>query len=288
MTKHARFAALALAAVAWPGAASAQPQENRDKVEVAEPDRTARGVDKRFYVRLGPLHMLPNADSDEVQMRGVEGTATLAIMDGPIAGSSTDIGALTVPAAIVGARWAAPGGEVAVETILALPVTLKLRAGGTLADESIAPTVLDGIQTGIPALGSELGETKALPPTITAVYRYALSDTLHPYVGAGVSYLYTYDGRITNPVLTEVAEPSLDIENGWSGVAQAGLDLRFNRFSVVFDVKYMTGFSVQGDVTDIYVRSSAFPLYEAVHVGDATLDVQASPLIFHAGAGFDF
>ena len=80
----------------------------------------------------------------------------------------------------------------------------------------------------------------------------------------------------------------MEIANAWSGVAQAGLDIRLSRFSIVFDVKYMTGFDIQGRVEDVYVRTSAFPLYDAVLVGDATLEAQASPLIFHAGAGIDF
>ncbi len=286
MIRRVGTVVLATAAVMTVSAASALAQPDRD----APPPETRRTVakPKRMYFRAGALHMIPNAKSEEVVITGVSGTASLAVMDGPVAGSSTDIASLTVPAMIVGYRWPTAGGEFAVETILAQPVTLELRAGGTLADESLAPTVLDDIPTGIPALGQELGTTKAVPPTVTAVYRRALGAHFHPYVGAGASYLFTYGSEITNPVLTEVSPPALHIENGWSAVAQAGLDVRLGRLAVTFDVKYMTGFHIRGTLTDIYVRSAAFPLYDAVHVGDATLDVKASPLIFQAGAGMDF
>lgn len=243
---------------------------------------------KRWYFRVGPLHMQPNTKSDEVQITGVSGAASLAVMDGPIAGSSTTISDFTIPAVIVGYRWPTSSGELAVETILATPVTLDLHAGGTLANQSIAPTILNGIETGVPPLGPELGTTKALPPTLTAVYRHNLTTTMRPYVGAGLSYLYTYDSKITNPVLTEVVPPKLDIANGWSGVLQAGLDVRLSRFTLTADVKYMTGFDIRAKVSDIYVRSSAVPLYESVYVGDATLNVHASPLVVQVGAGLDF
>ena len=62
----------------------------------------------------------------------------------------------------------------------------------------------------MPAIGSELGEAKAVPPVITAVYR--LSDgAIQPFAGAGISVLFAYDAKVTNPMLTAVSQPDFSI-----------------------------------------------------------------------------
>lgn len=47
--------------------------------------------------------------------------------------------------------------------------TVKFKATGTLANDSIAPSAL-GIRTGVMPVGSELGEAMAAPPQLTLVY----------------------------------------------------------------------------------------------------------------------
>ena len=84
---------------------------------------------------------------------------------------------------------------------------------------SIAPEAL-GLPTGVPALGSELGEADAAPPIITLVYQYARLGALRPYAGGGLGLMFTYNARATNPVLTEVGESTFSIDPA------AGLVLR--------------------------------------------------------------
>lgn len=252
-------------------------------------------VAARFYVRGGPLHLSPLENSSEVTLTGVEGLATLAIDNGPIAGSRAELPSLTVPALVVGYTLPWGSGRISVETIVAMPLTIAVRAGGTLASESLAPYALDVLPTGVPPLGTELGETRALPPVLTLVYR-PLSHgrplsrgQLQPYLGAGISYLYTYDSKITNPVLREVSEPRLDIGDAVGAVAQAGIELGLTgRFFASLDIKYIAGFDISATVTGARVRTPALPLFESVRVGNATVNMAIDPLIVHATVGAYF
>lgn len=243
----------------------------------------------RLYVRAGVLHVAPNAQSGEMVLSDVAGPATLAVENGPIEGSRADMAAATTGAVIVGyaiPRW---GGELGVETILAPPPTFELRAAGTVAEESLAPTVLGTVPTGIPALGPELGRTKALTPVLTAVYRARRGKRVRPYVGAGASYLYTFDREITNATMTEVAEPRLEIDGAVSAVGQLGLDVRVaGRVHATVDVKAFSGFATTARVENIHMRTPAFPLYESVYVGTVSVDVLVRPVLVTVGAGTSF
>lgn len=242
-----------------------------------------------WHLRAGILHVTPHASSGAVVLSGVAGPASLAVENGPIAGSSTDLTSITTPALLVGYAVPAWEGELGVETVLAPPVTFELRAKGTIAEQSLAPMVLDTVPTGIPPLGPELGRTKALPPIVTVVYRARRGHRVRPYVGVGVSYFHAYDATITNPILTEVATPHLAIDDAVSAVGQLGLDVRVaGRVHATLDVKALSGYAIAARVDNIHVRTPAFPLYESVHVGAVSVDVVARPVLVTAGAGVNF
>ncbi len=242
-----------------------------------------------IYVRAGVLHVSPRARSGEMVLSGVGGPASLAVENGPIAGSRAEMGKATSAAMIIGIARPLGGGEVALETVLAPPVTFELRAGGTVADESLAPTVLGTVPTGIPPLGPLLGRTKALPPVVTVVYRAFRGARVRPYLGVGVSYLHTYDRQITNPIMTEVAQPRLLIGDAVSAVGQLGLDVHVaGRIYATADVKAMSGFATTARVENIHMKTPAFPLYESVYVGDVSVEVVVRPVIVTIGAGTTF
>jgi len=240
-------------------------------------------------VRAGVLRVLPRAESGEMVLSDVGGPASLAVENGPIAGSSAEMGAVTTAAVIVGVSYPLWGGELGVETVLAPPVTFELRGVGTIADESLAPTVLDTVPTGIPPLGAELGRTKALPPILTVVFRTRAGKRVRPYLGVGVSYLHTYDSRITNPTMLEVAQPRLEIADAASAVGQLGLDVHVaGRIYATLDIKALSGFATSARVENIQMRTPAFPLYEAVYVGTVAVDVTTRPVLITLGAGSSF
>jgi outer membrane protein W len=248
----------------------------------------AQADEHRVYVRGGVVHVVPLSDSSELELSGVDGPASLALRDGPVAGSGTTIDPMTTPGLIIGVRTPALGDRLAIETVLAPPLHVRFQATGTLADESIAPDAL-GIPTGVPALGPELGEAKGAPPILIATVRLPGGEALEPHVGLGATVLISYDARITNPTLTEMGRPRLHIAPAPGLVAQAGLDARiWRRLRGRIDVMYVAFMKTRATVDDLRVRTPGIPLFEAVEVGQARMDVTVNPLILQLGIGADF
>lgn len=243
---------------------------------------------RRLYVRAGILHVAPLSDSRELELSGVHGPASLAVTDGPIAGSGAALDPLTIPAVIAGYTLPVWGDRLSIETVLSTPLHVTFRATGTLADMSLAPEAL-GIPTGVPALGSSLGEADAAPPIVTAVYRVAELGPVAPYLGLGVGVLVTYNARATNPVLTEAGAPTFSIDPAPGAVVQAGTDVTLWRRVVLrIDVKYIAFMKAHATVEGLRVRTPELPLFETAEVGRATMEMWVNPLIVQVGAGVDF
>lgn len=245
----------------------------------------AREAWRRFYVRAGGAFIKPLAASRAVELSGVDGAASLAIENGPIAGSGAAVSSAAIFAVTVGYRIRP---RIALEVLLGLPFTVQFKATGSLATESIAPMAL-GIPTGVPALGEDLGEAKAAPPVITAVYDLRGRGALRPYVGAGVSVLFAYDAKVTNPILTEVGSPTMSVAPAPGLVAQVGVDVRLaRRIYARLDVKYIAFMLARAEVANIQVRTPGLPLFDTVDVGTANMDVWVNPLTVQLGIGTDF
>ncbi len=247
----------------------------------------AEPIYKRLYFRAGVLHMETFSSSRELVLSNVHGPASLAVMDGPIEGSGAAIDPLTVPAVIAGYTLPVLDDKLSLETVLSTPIHIKFRATGTLKDMSIAPTAL-GIPTGVPALGSDLGEADAAPPIITAVYRF-FKGPVQPYVGTGISVLVTYNARATNPLLTEAGEPTFTIDPAPGLVLQTGVDLKLWRSVVArLDVKYIALMKARATVEHVKVATPEIPLLEKAEVGKAWTSMWVNPLIVQLGVGIDF
>ncbi len=244
---------------------------------------------KPFYFRAGYTLLAPDSSSSEVTLSNVGGIAELAISDGPIEGSGAAVEETDFPSVIVG--WQLPwgNGQWAVETILALPLTVEFTTTGTLQSESIAPFALGNIPTGVPALGEEFGEAKVLPPVVTLVYRFLPDSSIRPYVGAGVAMLFAYDAEVTNPVLTAVSTPELEIDPAVGYAVQGGVEFRvWKDWWINADVKFVGGLEATATVKDIWVETPGLPTYEVARVGDASMDVTVDPWVYHIGVGFNF
>jgi len=242
---------------------------------------------KRLYVRGGVLHIEPLSKSRELELSDVHGPASLAVMDGPIEGSGATLDPLTIPAVIAGYTLPVLHDRLSLETVLSTPIHVRFRATGTLADMSIAPEAL-GLETGVPALGSSLGEADAAPPIVTAVYQIAKLGPVQPYAGTGLGVLVTYNAHATNPTLTEAAQPKFHIAPAPGWVLQAGLDVAlWKRVFARVDVKYIAFMNAHATVDDIVVRTPNLPLFEEAKVGTATMDMWVNPLIVQLGLGVD-
>ena len=243
---------------------------------------------KRFYFRAGVVHVAPLESSNEMELDGVDGAASLAIENGPIAGSGATISSATTFAATIG--WNTPwlGKRLGVETVIGIPFKVVFQATGTLANESLAPTAL-GIPTGVMALGPQLGEATALPVVVTGVYDLVPSARVRPYLGGGAAVLFGTGAKVTNPTLTEVGEPAMSISPAPGIVLQGGLDAKItNRVYARLDVKFIALMYARARVEHVQVATPDLPLFETVEVGTAKMSMWVNPLIIQAGIGTDF
>jgi len=264
-----RVLLLAVAALALPSlTASAEPR-------------------KKFYVRPGVARLTPLEQSREMELADVDGPASLAVKNGPIAGSGASVSSATIFGMIVGYNLPWKDGRLAVETILGLPFTVKFNATGTLANESIAPTAL-GLPTGVGPLGSELGQAKAIPPLVTVIYRVQ-QGRVEPYVGAGAAVMFTTDAKVTNPMLTAVSQPTMSIAPAPGLVLQTGVDAMITKHVYArLDVKFIALMLARARVEHIQVQTPDLPLFDTVEVGTAKMSMWVNPLIIQAGIGTDF
>ena len=243
---------------------------------------------KKLYLRAGVARLTPLEQSREMELADVDGPASLAVQNGPIAGSGASVSSATIFGMIVGYQLPWKGGRVSVETILGLPFTVKFKATGTLANESIAPMAL-GLPTGVGPLGEELGEAKAIPPVVTLVYAFGDNERIHPYAGGGAAVMFTTDAHVTNPMLTAVAEPDMSIAPAPGLVLQGGIDAKIaNHVYARLDVKFIAGMLARARVEHIQVQTPDLPLFDTVEVGTAKMSMWVNPLIIQAGIGTDF
>jgi outer membrane protein W len=244
---------------------------------------------RRFYFRVGGVHIAPLASSREMELADVDGAASLAIQNGPIAGSGATITSATVPGAIVGYVLPWANRRLSIEAVLGIPFKVKFEATGTLATESIAPDAL-GIPTGVGPLGSELGEASAIPIVATLVFApLGVDRRIAPIVGIGPSILFATGGKITNPTLTEVSQPDFNISPAPGLVLQGGLDVTiYKRIKARLDIKYIVGMLARASVEHVQVRTPGLPLFDTVEVGTAKMSVWVNPLVVQLGVGADF
>lgn len=252
------------------------------------PSLAAADEPQRLYVRLGFVHVHPLSSSRELVLSDVDGPASLALKNGPIAGSGTTIDSTNDVAAIIGYVLPVLDDRISIETILGPPITVKFKATGTLANQSLAPTAL-GIPTGVMPLGPELGQADAVPPIVTAIYALRPHSAVVPYVGGGLAVLFAYNAKVTNPTLTAVSQPDMSISPAPGVALQAGIDARlWHRVYARLDVKYVALMLARAEVHHIQVQTPALPLFDTVEVGTAKMSVWVNPLIIQAGIGTDF
>jgi outer membrane protein W len=283
------LAALAgLVASAWPAAGRAQPTPDAaHPPETPAPAPSRAAHPHRFYVRVGGAIIKPVTSSRELELADVNGPASLAVQNGPIAGSGATVDSATIPAVILGYVLPTASRRWSLETVLGVPFTVRFQATGTLANMSIAPTAL-GIPTGIGPLGTELGEAKAVPPILTVVYQLT-GGAVRPYLGGGASVLFTYDAHITNPTLTAVNQPEMTISPAPGIVLQGGLDARlWKSVYARLDVKFIALMMARAEVHHLEVKTPGLPLFDNVEVGTAKMNIWVNPFIVQAAVGVDF
>ncbi|MDX1804165.1 MAG: OmpW family outer membrane protein [Alcanivorax sp.] len=243
--------------------------------------------ENKLYFRIGALYAIPYIKTHSIVLKNLSELASVAVEPGPQEGEAYSDPQLQ-PAAIIGYRLPWGDGGWSVETVVGAPPTLKIKARGKIADQPLVKEA-NGIPTGVPALGHNVAETKAIPPVVTLVKRFRLNQRLRPYAGLGLTYLYTYDTHVTNPILTEFGEPKLTIDNKFGWVAQAGLDAHVKGpWWATLDIKYISVPNVTATMEKTYIRAPGLPQYQYAEVGDAQFKADLNNLAITLGAGFTF
>ena len=277
-----------LIALLWPLAARADEPTTTTSTSTS----TSTGVQpekvRRLYVRAGVVRVEPLEQSNEMELSDVDGAASLAVQNGPIAGSGATISSATIPGMIIGYVLPYYHNKISVETIVGIPFTVTFKATGTLANESLAPTAL-GLPTGVQPLGPDLGEAKAAPLVLTGIYRLGTYSGITPFAGAGLAVLLAFDAHVTNKMLTDVSEPKMIVDPAPGLVLQAGIDAKiYKRIYARLDVKFIALMLARARVEHVQVRTPELPLFDTVEVGTAKMSMWVNPLIIQAGIGADF
>jgi outer membrane protein W len=190
-------------------------------------------------------------------------------------------------AANVGFSPAVFHNYVAFETVLGIPSSTKFQATGPLATQSLAPTALGAVPTGIPPLGSDLGQATATPIMVTAIGRLPLGPVTL-YAGGGPSILFITNTQITNKVLNEVASPQFAVTPAAGVIAQAGVDVHiWGKIYARVDFKELWFETSTATISNIQVHTT-IPLLETVDVGSVKSQFTANPVIYEAGIGATF
>lgn len=141
-----------------------------------------------------------------------------------------------------------------------------------LAIEVLAATPFSH-DIGLNTVGA-LGNTKHLPPTLSANYYFAdPSAKFQPYVGAGVNYTIFFDEEFTS-ANTSVGFSDLDLDSSLGLAAQVGFDY-------MLDDKWLVNASVRW--IDIDTEAS-FDLNGSA----GSVDVSIDPFIYSITAGYRF
>jgi outer membrane protein W len=233
----------------------------------------------RFYFRAGAFHQETNMGQTTMELP----------IPAPPGDGGVGMHESQVPfAAIVGYTLPILHHRLSLETIVGFPANEHFEATGSLATQSLAPTI-GGMPTGIAPLGSDLGQATFATPMLTAVYHLPDLGPITPILGGGAMVLYAYDQKITNPVLTAAGKPQLDISPTAGAVLQAGLEARLWRgVTARIDAKYIAGVTVTAKVENISVIPTALPQLGTLDVGTATMTAKIAPVVVQAGIGTDF
>lgn len=234
-----------------------------------------------WYISAGFTQMILDSSSDEVVLSDLGDASKLALEAGPIAGSGVTVVGDGQPSLILGYRFKSRP-HLSIETVIAPPFVLDLEFTGTIRDESIAPMALGTLETGIPAFGSEFASIKALPAVLTVVYSFNPGGRFQPYIGAGLTAIYTFDHEIKNKELLREGAPKMSVDLAIGPIFQLGIIGRISdKLSVGAEVKRGSGIGIEGRMRNITLLSQNFSDVvgpATVGKGELSLDVDATVL----------
>jgi len=243
-----------------------------------------------FYLNFGVTEIDLSSSSGEIELSELDFATSLALNEGPVDGSGIALTGDTQPTINIGYNFKKMPG-VSFETALGLPFVFDLTFTGTAASESFAPEVFGILPTGIPALGTELGNYTVLPAVASVVYTAPEFWRVRPHVGFGFTYILPVDSEVTNKVLTEVGKPKLDVPVAFGELLQVGFSARVaSGVSLVADYKYVPSIEVISQLENIEVESnfSALPGIGNNKIGQGEVETVIDSSVFNIALKVEF
>lgn len=241
-----------------------------------------------WYVSAGFTQMELDSNSEEIVLSQLSGASQLALEEGPIEGSGVKALGDGQPSVTIGYRFERVP-QLSLETVVAPPFNFDLEFTGALKDQSVAPFVLGGLPTGIEPFGEQFATTRALPATLTLVYQFNSRGRFRPYIGAGLTVIYTFDHKIKNQALVGENPPRMEVDLAVGQIVQLGLISRLSkRVSLVAEVKSGTGIAIDGRMLDITLSSPDLSdIVGPAMVGQGELSVSIDATVYNLSLQWD-
>ena len=119
-----------------------------------------------------------------------------------------------------------------------------------------------------------LGDTKHLPPTLSALYYFDTGSAFKPYIGAGINYTIFFDNSFSD-TYAKAGFSDLELDNSFGYAVQVGLDYDLSdNWSVNASARYI---DISTDAT--------FKVAGTVN-GKASVDV--NPMVYSVMIGYAF
>ncbi len=123
--------------------------------------------------------------------------------------------------------------------------------------------------------GVPVGDTKHLPPTLSANYYFNTGSAFMPYVGAGLNYTVFFDENVSGALKDGFGANNLKLDNSFGLAAQAGFDYKLNdNWLVNASVRWI---SIETDATISLDGGS-----------EVTTSVDIDPFVYTLSVGYAF
>ncbi|MDF1691288.1 MAG: outer membrane beta-barrel protein [Zhongshania sp.] len=152
-----------------------------------------------WIVRAGVTQVAPDESSSVVSVNGDNGAA-LGTQSGVSVDTNEQLG-LNIQYML--------SKQLGIELLAATPFKHKISGSGDLA-------------------GLDIGETKQLPPTLSAVYYFDTHSALMPYLGAGINYTAFFDEKPSATLKSALGANKMDLDNSFGFAVQVGVDYKIN------------------------------------------------------------
>lgn len=186
-------------------------------------------------VRVGVAHVAPTGDSDIIPTNGLTGAGAKVEAD-----SGTSLG--------ITATYMATD-NIGIGLLAAWPFKHDIKGAGAIA----------GV--------GKVGETKHLPPTVTAQWHFAPQSNIRPFVGVGINYTNFFSEKTTGAL----AGQSLKLDDSWGLAGELGVDIDVGN-----------NWFVSGQVWYLDIDS------EATVAGAVKFNVNIDPWVYMIGLGTKF